>query len=133
MKHSVPTRPNIENATASGFHFLPKPWVMIYMGPPCISPALSRPLYIIDNVPSKNLVAMPTRALTHIQKTVPGPPIDKAMATPAMLPMPTVAAMALSNAWTELIWPDCLPLSLACFSRKALNAHGSRLIDTAPE
>ena len=98
MKHSVPTRPKMENATASGFHFSPSPRVMIYMGPPCTSPALSRPLYMIDNEPSKNLVLMPTSALTHIQKTVPGPPMDKAMATPAILPMPTVAAMALNKA-----------------------------------
>ena len=133
MKHNVPTRPNIENATASGFHFSPNPLVIIYMGPPCTSPALSRPLYIIEREPSKNLVDMPTRALTHIQKTVPGPPIDNAMATPAMLPMPTVAAMALNRACTELIWPDCLPLSLACLSRRARSAHGKRLMDTAPE
>ena len=88
---------------------------------------------MMDSVPSKNLVDMPTRALTHIQKTVPGPPIDKAMATPAMLPIPTVAAMALSNACTELIWPDCLPWSVACLSRRARIAQGRRLIDTAPE
>ena len=76
---------------------------------------------------------MPTRALTHIQKTTPGPPIVNAMATPAMLPMPTVAAMALNSACTELICPDCLPWSLACLSRNTRIARGNRLMDTAPE
>jgi hypothetical protein len=88
---------------------------------------------LIDSEPSKNLVDMPTSALTHIQKTTPGPPIVKAIATPAILPMPTVAAIALNNACTELIWPDCLPWSLACLSRNTRNARGKRRMDTAPE
>ena len=76
---------------------------------------------------------MPTSALTHIQNTAPGPPIVKAMATPAIFPMPTVAAMALNNAWTELICPDCLPASTACLSRNTCKARGKRLMETAPE
>ena len=75
------------------------------MGPPCTSPAESFPLYIIAKDPSKNLVAIPTVALTHIQKIAPGPPIVRAMATPAIFPIPTVAAIALVRASKELICP----------------------------
>ena len=107
--------------------------MIMYMGPPCTSPFESRPLYMMDNAASKNLVDMPTMALTHIQKITPGPPMVSAMATPAMLPMPTVDAMALSRAWMELICPDCLPLSVACLWRNARMDHGSRRSDTAPE
>ncbi len=101
----VPIRPNMEKKTAIGFHFRPSPSVIMYMGPPCTSPASSRPLNITASVPSKNLVAMPTTALIHIQKMAPGPPIERATATPAMLPIPTVAAMALVSASKEEIWP----------------------------
>ena len=117
--HRVPTSPKMANATASGFHFSPRPLVMMYMGPPCTSPALSLPLYMMARVPSKNLVVIPTSALTHIQKITPGLPLPtvSATATPAMLPIPTVAAMALSSACTELICPVSLPLLSACFWR----------------
>ena len=133
IKQSVPTIPKMVNAMASGRHFLPKPSVIIYMVPPCVSPAESLPRYIMASEPSKNFVVIPTRALTHIQNTTPGPPIATAIATPAMLPKPTVAAMALINAWNELICPSCLPPSLACFFRNSRIAQGKRRIDTAPE
>ena len=85
------------NIIASGFQFLPKPSVIKYIGPPCISPLLSLPLYIIDRVEVKNLVAIPTTALTHIQNIAPGPPTAIAKATPAMLPMPMVEVSLGSN------------------------------------
>ncbi len=44
-------------------------------------------------------VAIPTNAVTHIQKSAPGPPQWMAIATPAMLPMPTVADSAVESAW----------------------------------
>ena len=103
---SVPIRPKMEKATAIGFHFGPRPLVIIYIGPPCTSPLSSVPLNIIAEEPSKNLVAIPTIALTHIQKIAPGPPIVRAIATPAILPIPTVAAIALISASKELICPD---------------------------
>jgi hypothetical protein bant_01000171 len=56
--------------------------------------------------PSKNLVDIPTTALTHIQKMAPGPPTVIAIATPAIFPIPTVDAMALIKAWKELICPS---------------------------
>ena len=34
---------------------------------------------------------MPKMAITHIQNTAPAPPIDIAIATPAKLPVPTLA------------------------------------------
>ena len=45
------------------------------------------------------MVIMPKNAATHIQNTAPGPPVTIAAATPAMLPVPTVAARAAHNAW----------------------------------
>ena len=42
---------------------------------------------------------MPKKAATHIQNTAPGPPVTMAAATPAMLPVPTVAASAAHRAW----------------------------------
>ena len=47
---------------------------MTYMGPPCSTPSLSRPRYITASEQVKNLVAMPTTAVIHIQKIAPGPP-----------------------------------------------------------
>ena len=41
---------------------------------------------------------MPTSAVIHIQKRRPGPPSAIAVATPAMLPVPTVAASAVISA-----------------------------------
>ena len=38
----------------------------------------------------KNFVAIPIIAVTHIQKIDPGPAIEIARATPAMLPNPIV-------------------------------------------
>jgi hypothetical protein len=59
----------------------------------------------------------------------PGPPIEMAMATPAMLPMPTVEQMLLMSAWKELISPSP-ELFLA---RKALSDHLNRRRGIAPE
>ena len=46
---------------------------------------------------------MPSHAVTHIQKTAPGPPMLMAVATPAILPVPTRLAKPVANAWNELI------------------------------
>ena len=56
---------------------------------------------------------MPSRAEHHIQNTAPGPPMAIAPATPAMLPVPTVAASAVHTAWNGVIAP-----SEASFLRK---------------
>ena len=46
---------------------------------------------------------MPKKAITHIQKIAPGPPIRIAPEAPTMLPVPTCAAMAVASAWKELM------------------------------
>ncbi len=40
-------------------------------------------------------------AMTHIQKTAPGPPTAMAVATPAMLPVPTREAVETIRAGTR--------------------------------
>ena len=60
-----------------------------------------------------NFVHIPRIAEIHIQKTAPGPPIAIAPATPAILPVPTVAASAVQTAWNGVIAP-----SLAFLFRK---------------
>ena len=48
---------------------------------------------------SEYLAAIPKIAEIHIQNSAPGPPRWIAVATPAMLPTPTVAASAVDSAW----------------------------------
>ena len=50
---------------------------------------------------------MPKNAAIHIQNTAPGPPRQMAADTPAMLPVPMVAASAVQSAWNC----DTLPFS----------------------
>ena len=69
------------------------------MGPPATAPVSSTVRYFWARVTSEYLVAIPRKAVTHIQKRAPGPPQWMAMATPAMLPMPTVAERAVVRAW----------------------------------
>ena len=71
---------------------------MTYIGPPWRILSESYPLYIIPNEHVKNLVAMPTIALTHIQNKDPGPPNEIATATPAIFPIPTVLDNAVDKA-----------------------------------
>ena len=69
------------------------------MGPPETEPSPCTRRYCTASVHSANLSAMPKNAVTHIQNSAPGPPMRIAIATPAMLPMPTVAERAVVNAW----------------------------------
>ena len=69
------------------------------MGPPFMRPLESVSRYLTDRTASEYLVAMPTRPVIHIQKSAPGPPAAMAVATPAMFPVPTVAARAVIRAW----------------------------------
>ena len=59
------------------------------------------------------MVDMPKNALSHIQKIAPGPPEYSAVAAPAMLPVPTCAAIAVVSAWNGLMpsFPAFSPLS----------------------
>ena len=65
------------------------------MGPPRQAPSGPRSRYSMPSVFSANAVIMPKKADTHIQNTAPGPPMVRAVATPAILPVPTVAASAV--------------------------------------
>ena len=49
------------------------------------------------------MVAMPKKAMIHIQKMAPGPPVRMAPEAPTMLPVPTCAAMAVARAWKEVM------------------------------
>ena len=40
-------------------------------------------------------------AMSHIQNTAPGPPVAMAVATPAMLPVPTREAVDTMSAWND--------------------------------
>ena len=61
---------------------------------------------------------MPKKAATHIQNTAPGPPMQMAAATPAMLPTPMVAASAVHSAWKgdmalpSLLWESTSRLNM---------------------
>ena len=68
------------------------------MGPPLCSPLASVTRYFTPSKASEYLVAMPSRPVIHIQNNAPGPPMPMAVATPAMLPTPTVAASAVAKA-----------------------------------
>ena len=76
------------------------------MGPPTQSPLSLRSRKCMARVTSANLVHIPNRADTHIQKTAPGPPRAIAPVTPAMLPVPTVAARAVHTAWKGVTAPS---------------------------
>ena len=69
------------------------------MGPPFMNPLESVSRYLTARTASENLVAMPTRPVIHIQNSAPGPPAAMAVATPAIFPVPTVAASAVIRAW----------------------------------
>ena len=48
---------------------------------------------------------MPNRAITHIQKTAPGPPLARAAPTPTTLPVPMVAPRAVQRLSSGLMLP----------------------------
>ena len=75
-------------------HRFCKPFRMMYMGPARPSGSRNRTARTL----SAYLTPIPRKALTHIQNTAPGPPRAMAPATPAMFPVPTVAASAVHNA-----------------------------------
>ena len=54
---------------------------------------------------------MPNSAAIHIQNSAPGPPVTTAVAMPTMLPVPTVADMAVHMAAKLVISPSA-PFSL---------------------
>lgn len=79
------------------------------------------------------LEAPPMNAMTHIQKTAPGPPTAIAVPTPAMLPTPTREAAEMVKAWNADT--DCgSPASfLGVLSVSVRNISGMRRNCTTPE
>ena len=74
------------------------------MGPPETVPlylaeSSSTSRYFCASVTSLYFVAMPRKAVIHIQNSAPGPPRWMAIAAPAMFPIPTVALSAVVSAW----------------------------------
>ena len=75
-----------------------RPLATTNIGPPCGLSGSDVSRKSIDCVTSVLLSAMPTKPTIHIQNTAPGPPIAMAIATPAILPRPTVAESAAESA-----------------------------------
>ena len=86
-----------------------RPRLATHIVPPCGLSGSCVFRYSIDSVTSKVLIAMPAMPTIHIQNTAPGPPSSTAMATPAMLPRPTVADSAADSAWKCEMAPGPLP------------------------
>ena len=51
-----------------------KAFLITYIGPAFVVPSGFTSRYITDKVQVKNLVAIPTIAVSHIQNIAPGPP-----------------------------------------------------------
>ena len=68
------------------------------MGPPEILPSGLTFLYITPATHSANLVDMPKKPAMINQNVAPGPPIEITIATPAILPIPTVPDTAVDKA-----------------------------------
>ena len=79
-------------------------------GPPLTTPSSSISRYFTPSVHSTNFVHIASRPATTIQNAAPGPPIAIAAPTPAMLPMPTVAAVAEVSAWKWVTSPGSFGL-----------------------
>ncbi len=91
-----------------------RPFFMYSMGPPRQRPSGPFSRWRTARVFSPQLTAIPSRAEIHIQNTAPGPPYTMAAATPAMDPVPMVAARAVDRAWS---WVTPLPSPAAFFRR----------------
>ena len=81
---------------------------------------------------SAYFVAMPNAAQTHIQKIAPGPPMRMAVATPPMLPLPTVEASAVDSAWNGVIVPSAAVVRSTMPDSAKRTAAGNRRICTRP-
>src|SRR5690606_32392733 len=69
-------------------------------GPPRYCPSFTS-LYICPRDASMMADELPRKAIVHIQNTAPGPPMPIAVATPAILPVPTRPDIARAKAWNE--------------------------------
>ena len=87
-----------QSASTAPSRFGRRPCRMVYMGPPHISPRSLRRRYFTASRHSAHLVDRPSRAESSIHTRAPGPPATRAVATPAMLPVPMVAARVVIRA-----------------------------------
>ena len=85
------------------------------MGPPAIDPSGMIFLNFWPSTVSTSLVPIPSVAESHIQKTEPGPPMAIAVHTPAIFPLPIMAARDVVNVWKGVISP-LLFLALSPYS-----------------
>jgi hypothetical protein len=85
----------------------PMPCFIAYIGPPAISPTLFVSRYLTARTDSPYFVESPNSALIHIQTKAPGPPRTMAVATPTILPVPTVAESAVIRDWNGEMSPSC--------------------------
>ena len=86
------------------------------MGPPETDPSWLTLRYLTPKVHSTNFEDIPKIPAKTIQNVAPGPPVAMAIATPEILPNPTVPERAVVNAWK---WETC-PEPL-CFSPSNLS------------
>src|SRR5690606_41438647 len=92
--------------------------------PPDIRPFSFLTRYLTASTPSPYLLAIPNKAVIHIQNTAPGPPRTHAVATPAILPVPMVAESAVIREATCEILPGC-DLACLCLPKTCLKAKSS--------
>ena len=85
-----------------------------YIGPPRISPVSVISRYFTANMHSLNFVVNPNKAEIHIHTRAPGPPKTIAVATPAIFPVPMVAARAVAREPKDETSPA--PFSFLCAS-----------------
>src|SRR5699024_9928507 len=86
------------NANRIQSHLALSPCSRYYIGTADISPFELVTRYLTARMASPYFVAIPNNAESHIQNTAPGPPRTTAVATPTMLPVPMVAAIAVVRA-----------------------------------
>ncbi len=79
--------------------------------------------HFTPSVHSANLLVIPHSPSTIIRKAAPGPPLLTAMATPAMLPNPTVPDTAEASAWKCVVSPGSSPFEYR--PRTVFNASGN--------
>ena len=113
---------NIIPSTAPAFLFL-KPFFIVYIGPPDISPFSFTSRYLIASIHSLNFELRPKQAETHIHTNAPGPPATMAVATPTIFPVPMVAASAVVSAENGDTSPSPLVVCLASLLNVLLSAY----------
>ena len=127
----------IANSVAINFpNAPPMPFFIAYMGPPAISPTELVSRYLTARTDSPYLVDRPNAALIHIQIIAPGPPRTIAVATPTILPVPTVAESAVISDWNGDRSPClsvlCCTIIFTAYQRFIHGKNFSRIVRKMP-